>query len=284
MNKIIFGLLIGFCLFSGSNVDNARARELTAENAEAVNQALTQNSAGGSYADDGYFEDDYFEDDYSFEENSSKDTFLVWNKFWHGVNDYALIRIAKPLHQNYSKITTKGIRGGIENFRNNLKTPHRMLNAALQGEFAQMFIDLGRFIINTTTSLGFADVAGREKTLYPYTPDNLRFGYTLAAWGIPEGPYFVIPFYGPSTVREAIGTGIDAFSNVQDYFLEWYIYMPAETYLLFNKIDEIYMPYETLTKNAIDPYIAIKNAYLENLAYKAPKVSKPQKTLSQTAQ
>lgn len=275
MYKFIPCILLSLCLIAGQTVPHAEAQE---------NNAASRQIADDGYFDDDYFNDEYFEDDYAFEEKPDKDTFRIWNKFWHDINDYALIRIAKPVHEGYSKITTKGIRGGIENFRQNLKTPHRMLNALLQGEFAQMFIELGRFIVNTTTSLGFADVAGREKTLYPYTPENLRFGYTLAKWGFPEGPYFVIPFYGPSTIREAIGTGVDAFSNVQDYFLEWYVYMPAEAFLLFNKLDDTYKPYETLTKNAIDPYIAIKNAYLENLAFKAPKVSSPKKTTMEQAQ
>lgn len=232
-----------------------------------------ENTAAGTYVNDeyfndGYFEDEYFEDDYSYDDTAqSSDPFKAWNKVWHGINDYALIDVGKPMHKGYSKITTSGIRSGIANFRENLKTPRRMLNALLQAEFAQFFIELGRFIVNTTTSLGFADVAGRNEPLYPYTPENLRFGYTLAKWGVPEGPYFVLPFYGPSTVREAIGTGADAFSNVQDYFIPWYVYTPAEIFLAFNELDKTLLPYEAVTRNAIDPYIAVKNAYLDNLSY-----------------
>lgn len=219
---------------------------------------------------DDYFEDGYFEDDYDFEDSggaASEDPFGAWNKFWFNINDYTLIHIAKPVHEGYSKITTSGIRGGIHNFRENLKTPRRMVNALFQAEFSQFFIELGRFIVNTTTSLGFADVAGRNKPLYPYHPENLEFGYTLAKWGFPEGPYFTIPFYGPSTVREAIGTGLDAFSNIYDYYIKWYVYIPVETYLMFNDLDTVYKPYETITGNALDPYIAVRSAYLENLKY-----------------
>lgn len=254
MNKNIPSLALMLFLLLGAAAFPAHAEE----NAAVVS--------------DEYFNDEYFDDTYDYADSpQSSDPFKAWNKIWHGINDYTIIQIGKPLHQKYSKITTPGIRGGIQNFRENLKTPRRMLNALLQAEFAQFFIELGRFIVNTTTSLGFADVASRNETLYPYTPENLRFGYTLAKWGFPEGPYFVLPFYGPSTIREAIGTGVDAFSNIQDYFIPWYVYTPTEIYLAFNNLDKIYVPYEAITGNAIEPYIAVKNAYLDNLSYTMSK-------------
>lgn len=227
------------------------------------------------YLDDDYFDDEY-EDEASFVPHD--DTFRAWNTFWHNINDYALIRVLKPVHSKYSSITTPEIRTGFKAFRENIKTPKRMLNAFLQGDVNQFFIEIGRFIVNTTTSLGFADVAGvNNKPLFPYTPENLRFGYTLAKWGFPEGAYFVIPFYGPSTIRETVGTGVDAFSNAFDYLIEWYIFTPTELFLAFNGLDDFIPPYEAITSHAIDPYVALRNAYLETLYLSKPIVSKPKK-------
>lgn len=222
-------------------------------------------------ASDDYFNDDYFEDDYQEENTEQKsDTFYAWNIFWHNVNDITLTKIAEPAHKQYSKVVLPPMRSCIENFGHNLGTPKRMLNAILQAEFAQAFIELGRFIINTTSSLGFADVAQFHKPLYPYNPDSLCFGYTFARWGIGEGPYFVIPFLGPSTIRESVGTLLDSASSAYSYFVPLYVSLPAEALFAFNTLDDVYIPYENLKANAFEPYIAIKNAYLENLDYKRP--------------
>lgn len=231
--------------------------------------------AGTTVASDDYFDDDY-ESDKAYVPD--KDNFRLWNKSWHEINDVLLIDIAKPLFLEYSKITTPEIRTGFKAFRENIKTPRRMLNALFQGEIGQFFVELGRFIVNTTTSLGFVDVASvNNKPLVSYTPENLRFGYTLAKWAFPEGSYFVYPFYGPSTIREAIGSSVDFFSNAFDYLVPWYIFTPAEVFFAFNEVDEMYVPYEAITSNAIDPYIALRNAYLENLYSNRPVVSKPKK-------
>lgn len=224
--------------------------------------------------------DEYFDDDYDNEQayTPKADAFKFWNKPWHEINDVLLIDIAKPLFLEYSKITTPEVRTGFKAFRENIKTPRRMLNALLQGEIGQFFVEFGRFIVNTTTSLGFVDVASvNNKPLIPYKPENLRFGYTLATWGFGEGSYFVYPFYGPSTIREAIGSSIDFFSNAFDYLVPWYVFTPAEVFFAFNEIDVMYVPYEAITSNALNPYIALRNAYLENLYSNTPVVSKPKK-------
>lgn len=259
MKKIIFNIALA-CVLSMGISSFAHAEEITA--------ATTAAS------------DDYFDDDYSDESSFTphNDLFRVWNKPWHEINDFALIKVAKPLHEGYSNITTQEIRSGFSAFRENLKTPKRMVNALLQGEIGQFFVELGRFIVNTTTSLGFADVASvNNKQLVPYHPENLHFGYTLATWGFGEGSYFVYPLFGPSSVREAIGTTVDFFTNAFDYLVPWYVFIPAETFLAFNETDKMYVPYEAITSNAIDPYIALRNAYMENLYSTRPIVSKPKK-------
>lgn len=239
--------------------------------------ALSPVTSQSSYAEekatvatDDYFNDDYFDESYEDNTEQKSDTFYAWNIFWHNVNDVTLTKIAEPAHKQYSKVVLPPMRSAIENFGHNLGTPKRMINALLQAEFAQAFIELGRFIINTTSSLGFADVAQFHKPLYPYKPETLCFGYTLANWGIGEGPYFVIPFLGPSTIRETVGTILDSATSAYSYFVPLYVSLPAEALFAFNTIDTVYIPYENLKANAFEPYIAIKNAYLENLDYKRP--------------
>ncbi len=178
-----------------------------------------------------YFDDDYFDDEYEDEASfvPHDDTFRAWNTFWHNINDYALMRVLKPAHNKYGDITTPEIRTGFKAFRENIKTPKRMLNAFLQGDVDQ------------------------------------------------EGAYFVIPFYGPSTIRETVGTGVDVFSNAFDYLIAWYVYTPTELFLAFNGLDDFIPPYEAITSHAVDPYVALRNAYLETLYLSKPIVSKPKK-------
>lgn len=257
MKKIIFYIVLACILCMGMSHSSAIAEETAA------------------IASDDYFNDEY-DDDNAY--TPTADNFRLWNKPWHEINDFLLIDFVKPLFQGYSDITTPEIRTGFSAFRENIKTPRRMINALLQGEIGQFFVELGRFIVNTTTSLGFVDVASvNNKPLVPYTPENLRFGYTLAAWGFGEGSYFVYPFYGPSSIREAIGSSVDFFSNAFDYLIPWYVFTPAEAFLAFNEADNMYVPYEAITSNALDPYIALRNAYMENLYSHRPIVSKPKK-------
>lgn len=85
--------------------------------------------------------EDYFDDEYEDEASFAPhdDTFRAWNTFWHNINDYALMRVLKPAHNKYSNITTPEIRTGFKAFRENIKTPKRMLNAFFTGRCRSVF-------------------------------------------------------------------------------------------------------------------------------------------------
>ena len=125
-------------------------------------------------------------------------------------------------------------------------------------------------IINTTSSLGFADVAQFHKPLYPYNQIYYALAIHLPVGELVRSKYFVIPFLGPSTIKESVGTLLDSASSAYSYFVPLYVSLPAEALFAFNTLDDVYIPYENLKANAFEPYIAIKNAYLENLDYKRP--------------
>ena len=94
------------------------------------------------------------------------------------------------------------IRTGIHNIFENLSEVDSVINYTLQGRFHYGIKSLGRFVINSTVGIaGIFDVAGHVKL--PYAPTG--FGTTLAKWGMHPGPFLVIPFFGPSTLREAVG-------------------------------------------------------------------------------
>ena len=114
------------------------------------------------------------------------------------IDRYAL----RPVAKGYNKVTPEPARKGITNFFDNITYPVTIVNDFLQGKFAQGFSDTGRFIVNSTIGLfGFFDVA-TDAGLPRHQED---FGQTFAKWGAPAGPYIVVPFFGPRTVRSGIG-------------------------------------------------------------------------------
>ncbi len=134
-----------------------------------------------------------------------------FNRFTFGLNDKSDKLVFKPLARGYRAITTKKMRKAMRNFLTNIATPTTLVNDILQGKLKRAAQTGGRFVINS--AIGFGGVADPAKHLgIPgHTED---FGQTLAVWGIPSGPYVVLPFFGPSTIRDSLGLAVDrlAFS------------------------------------------------------------------------
>ena len=104
------------------------------------------------------------------------------------------------------------VKRGAGNFFANLYDFNAAINAVLQGRFQGAGKGAGRFLVNSTFGiLGFVDVA-TPMGIRPYRTD---FGHTLAIWGAPEGPYIMVPVFGPRTVRSGSGTIFDAYASVQ---------------------------------------------------------------------
>ena len=113
----------------------------------------------------------------------------------------------RPIIKTYKFIAPEPVEKGVSNFFSNLKEPIRTVSFIFQGEFYKSFNSLGRFTINTFTSLGTFDLAskvGMEK-------NETDFGITLAKGGISSGPYIVIPIIGPSNLRDFSGDVIEYF-------------------------------------------------------------------------
>lgn len=209
-----------------------------------------------SATDDSFDLDDY--DDHT----EPSDPLESWNRVWFGFNDKFMRYVLHPAYSGYAYVVPEKVRGGISNFRENLKSPIRFVNHLLQGEFAQAGVEFGRFIINTCTSLGFADVAAQSKPLYPYYPQFATFSHTLGTWGVPEGPFVVWPFFGPYTLRGTAGDVTDIFFAPQTYCLNWEVSLPVSAGLMFNDFGSSYDAYTKLTDSAIEPYSAVRNAWM----------------------
>lgn len=189
-----------------------------------------------------------------------RDPWEGYNRAMYKFNDAADKAVLKPVAEGYQAITPDFMQSGIGNFFNNLNDVSNGLNNLLQGKFAEGMGDLGRFGFNSVVGIfGLWDVA---------TPLGLErhqedFGQTLGAWGVPPGPFFMIPLFGPSTVRDAPARYVDP----QYGFYRWIdtIWLRNTLYGLdivrtradFLKAGNI------LEDAAIDPYSFLRDAYLQ---------------------
>lgn len=148
--------------------------------------------------------------------DEEKDPFEAWNRKVYQFNDVLDRNVARPIAVQYSEKVPEPVRGSYRQFRKNLNEPWNAVNQLVQGRPMHAAKSLGRFTINTLTTLGFADPARRLHL----TAETEGFGTTLGYYGVPTGPYLVLPILGPSTIRETVGFAADSFARPQRYILE----------------------------------------------------------------
>ena len=170
----------------------------------------------------------------------------------------------------YTYITPSPVRTGLSNAFHNIQMPIRFLNCVLQGRFGEAWIEVGRFVVNTTAGFGGVfDVAKQSKPLIPVDNRDADFGQTLGVWGFGEGIYLVWPVVGPSTVRDTVGLAGDwttsAFFWISEPIgpLEFEPALAASLGLRFNDMGTVISTYESLKKSAVEPYIAARDAYVK---------------------
>lgn len=192
-------------------------------------------------------------------ERSDDDPWERYNRSVYQFNDALDSAILRPVAKGYRAITPDPLERGFSNFFSNLGMPLVALNQFLQGDIIEGTSDIGRFLVNTIFGLGgFFDPA----TEIGLVDHNEDFGQTLAVWGLPSGPYLQLPFLGPSTVRDAFGTGVD--SRLEPLYQT--IDEPERYYLialnLINQRAQLLSVDEQL-RNAYDPYTFMRDAYLQ---------------------
>ena len=145
-----------------------------------------------------------------------KDPFQSINRKIYAFNDVFDQKVFRPVAVQYSQKIPKDVRSTYAQFRTNLVEPWNAFNQLIQGKPKRAAQTLGRFTVNSVTSLGFADVARRVGLEH----QDENFGETLGFYGVPSGPYIVIPFLGPSSFRDALGMYVDSQTTLQKYILE----------------------------------------------------------------
>ena len=179
--------------------------------------------------------------------------------FWF--NDKLYFYLMKPIARGYRFITPEVLRVSVGKFFSNLATPIRMVNAGLQGKFGGAGTELGRFGLNTTIGiLGFFDPAASYFELEKTNEDT---GQTMGYYGIGPGPYLVLPFIGPSSFRDGLGLVADSYMDLPFYIWENSDYWYAIVYRALNKLALDKDTYEGIKKDALDPYLFVRDAWAQ---------------------
>lgn len=134
-----------------------------------------------------------------------QDPLEPWNRTVYQFNDVIDTNVLKPVATTYVKVTPDPLRRGVNNFFNNIRDVWSAANAALQLRPQEAAENLFRVGVNTFMGLGGVLDVATEMGI-PRT--RMDFGQTLGRWGVPSGPYLVLPLLGPSSVRDATGTGV----------------------------------------------------------------------------
>ena len=192
---------------------------------------------------------------------SIADPLEPWNRFWFAFNDVFYLYVADPVYAFYETITPVQFRRGMANLYKHALFPTRVVNNILQFRLKEAGVEFGRFIINTFVGFGVVDVAKHKKTLVPVDPSGEDFGQTLGRWGLGHGCYLVLPFLGPSSLRDGVGRIGDCFTDPMFYVYPWELATASELWLRFNTLDTLLPTYKGLKDAAVDPYIATREAY-----------------------
>jgi len=202
-------------------------------------------------------------------ESYASDPLKPWNNVMFHFNDKLYFWILKPVCRGYRAIMPDMVRMGVQNFFSNLSTPIRFVNCLFQGKGGDAEIEFARFLANTTIGfLGFWDPAKAFQNLNKKEED---FGQTLGVWGIGSGWYLILPFLGPSTVRDSTGSLGDMFLNPLYYLEPVQLSTGVWAFENINDISFRIGDYETIKEAAFDPYESVRDGYLQMRAKKVEK-------------
>ncbi len=181
------------------------------------------------------------------------------NRAVYGFNTALDKAIIRPVARGYQKVLPKPVRNGVANFFSNLFEPTSTVNALLQGKPKLAAKSLGRFLINSTVGvLGIFDVA----TPMDLPEHNEDFGQTFAVWGVGSGPYIMLPFLGPSNLRDFGGTIVRYALTDVTGALDADIAAMTTTLRLVDTRSRFLSFDETLNLQ-VDPYAFIRESYAQ---------------------
>ena len=175
--------------------------------------------------------------------------------------------MAKPFSTAYEFVLPDLVRRGIRNAYDNVRFPVRLVNHTLQGRLDRTAKETGRFLVDTTAGVGGVMKPADKIPALADVP-KADTGQTFGKWGIPHGPYLVVPVLGPTTSRDLVGTAGDTALNPVAWLglifggAGWTtaVSAPSGAHGLPDQMDR----YDMATKDALDPYISTRTGYMQN--------------------
>lgn len=201
-----------------------------------------------------------------------RDPWEAYNRKIHTFNMGFDKAIFRPVARGYDAIVPDAPQRGVRNFFKNLSYPVTFINLILQGKFQDSLTATGRFLMNSTVGgLGFVDVASKVD-IPKYDED---FGQTLAVWGWRDSRYLVMPIFGPYTARDFIGRGFYGYFHPISYAVrEYNNYIPLVVDLISLRAE--LLPFQAELDAASDPYVLVRDVWLQNREYKIYNGDPPQ--------
>jgi phospholipid-binding lipoprotein MlaA len=206
----------------------------------------------------------------------SRDRFERVNRSIYSFNSALDRSVARPVANAYVHVTPTPVRTGVSNFFSNLGYTRVMVNDLLQGKIGQFFSDTARLVVNTTIGIGGLFDPASQLGLATHDED---FGQTLGKWGVPSGPYIMLPLLGPSTVRDSVGLVADRFSEPDTYLVDtWHGRIGLTVGSLLDSRASLLGTDEMLA-SSYDQYAFLRNAYLQRRAFQVSDGAAPAQEL-----
>jgi phospholipid-binding lipoprotein MlaA len=196
------------------------------------------------------------------------------NRAFFTFNDRLYFWALKPVASGYKAVAPELVRVCVRNFFSHVTTPVRLANCLFQADMKCAGIETARFFLNT--AIGFAGFFDSAKTGFNLEKQDRDFGQTLGIWGMGPVFYIDLPILGPSSLRDFLGYAVDASLDPRTYLA---IYSAGAGYVntggwVLDKVNEASLSlgqYEDFKKAALDPYIALREAYHQHRQSKIRK-------------
>lgn len=196
--------------------------------------------------------------------DNKSDPLESWNRGVYKFNKALDSTISGPLAKGYKAVTPDVVEVGVSNVFSNLNDVPTMVNNLLQGKVVDSISDLGRFVINST--LGIAGLWDPASSI-GLTKHDEDFGQTLGAWGVPSGPYLMLPIIGPSTLRDTSAYPVNSETDM----LNQIDHIPTRNQSIVLQLTDkraSLIKFEDQLEDAIDEYAFLRDFYLQNRRYK----------------
>jgi phospholipid-binding lipoprotein MlaA len=206
---------------------------------------------------------------------SPSDPWERMNRSTYAFNDALDRALIKPVTKAYQYVAPDFVQTGVSNFLSNLAYTTTIVNDLLQLKLMDALSDTTRLVINTTFGLGgLFDPATRAGL--PRNDED--FGQTLGRWGMPSGPYLVLPLLGPSTLRDAPSLYGDYLTDGRHFISNNRISFAFAGLSIVDRRARL-MPLESAVRETFDPYAVIRDAYLDRREYRVRDGEVPEQDL-----